>query len=398
MDMKKKVLTINCTYDKGSTGKIIMDIAKSLKDSVDFIFCYEDGPKSYDNRYRIAGPIILRMYYLLARLVGLKHSTGVIPTFLLIRKIKKENPDVVHLHCPYDNLVHIPMLIKFLKRNNIKTVVTNHAEFYYTGNCPYSFDCLKFQTGCGNCNYVFDSYRKYMIDRTKHEWKLMYNAFSNAKNITMVAVSPWVKERMLLSPISASLEKRVVVNGIDASVFHWRENIQNNTNFSNYVLHVTASFTDDPNDIKGGFYVIQIARKCPEITFVIAGPVSVNPKLKLPKNIKLLGSISDRDELASFYRNARVTLITSRFETFSMICAESLSCGTPIVGFNAGGPESITIKKYSDFVEYGNVEKLISVMKKWMNSSFDAEKISEDALNSFASDIMAKNYFMLYTE
>ena len=41
-----------------------------------------------------------------------------------------------------------------------------------------------------------------------------------------------------------------------------------------------------------------------------------------------------------------------------MIVAESLCCGTPVVGFKAGAPEQITIKEYSEFSEFGNIEIL----------------------------------------
>lgn len=41
-----------------------------------------------------------------------------------------------------------------------------------------------------------------------------------------------------------------------------------------------------------------------------------------------------------------------------MVTAESLCCGTPVVGFLAGGPESIAIEKFSAFVEYGDLNAI----------------------------------------
>ena len=38
-----------------------------------------------------------------------------------------------------------------------------------------------------------------------------------------------------------------------------------------------------------------------------------------------------------------------------MVTAESLCCGTPVVGFKAGAPEQIAIKEFSEFVEYGDL-------------------------------------------
>lgn len=45
-----------------------------------------------------------------------------------------------------------------------------------------------------------------------------------------------------------------------------------------------------------------------------------------------------------------------------MVTAESLCCGTPVVGFKAGAPEQIAIKEFSEFVEYGDLNSLYNKM------------------------------------
>lgn len=59
-------------------------------------------------------------------------------------------------------------------------------------------------------------------------------------------------------------------------------------------------------------------------------------------------------------------LLTSERETFSMVTAESLCCGTPVVGFKAGAPEQIALKEYSEFVDYGNLDKLEKAVRRWL--------------------------------
>ena len=81
-----------------------------------------------------------------------------------------------------------------------------------------------------------------------------------------------------------------------------------------------------------------------------------------------------------------------------MPVAESLCCGTPIVGFCAGGPESIAIPEYSDFVEYGNIVLLKEAIEKRINTVADKEKIAEIAKEKYSSRVMARNYFNLYME
>ena len=117
----------------------------------------------------------------------------------------------------------------------------------------------------------------------------------------------------------------------------------------------------------------------------------------MPPNCINVGVIYNQDELAEYYSLADVTVITSFRETFSMVVAESLSCGTPIVGFKAGGPESIALKEYSEFVEFGDVEALkTGVIKK--AQSKDVTNISKLAHQKYDKGLMAKKYLETFKE
>lgn len=90
--------------------------------------------------------------------------------------------------------------------------------------------------------------------------------------------------------------------------------------------------------------------------------------------------------------------MASKKETFSMPVAESLCCGTPIVGFLAGGPESIAIPQYSEFVEYGNTELLKEAIEKQINAVIDKNEVAEKAKCKYSSETMARDYYNLYME
>ena len=108
----------------------------------------------------------------------------------------------------------------------------------------------------------------------------------------------------------------------------------------------------------------------------------------------MLGKIADQDLLAAYYSMADVTLLTSKKETFSMVCAESLCCGTPVIGFLAGGPETIAIPEYSQFCPYGDIEqleKLLSDKKK-----YEKRIIAENAQKNYAISEMIEKYIEIY--
>ena len=79
-----------------------------------------------------------------------------------------------------------------------------------------------------------------------------------------------------------------------------------------------------------------------------------------------------------------------------MILAESMACGTPVAGFYAGGPESITIAEYSSFVEYGNFEALKNATIELLNKDLDKEEISTKAKEKYNKKIMAKKFIDQY--
>ena len=397
-----KVVTVNCYNRMGSTGKIIEDISTFCKENYTFsrLYEYEETLDTRPDSYRINNEIQRYFYYIFNRLTGYKYCTGLFPTMKAIRLIKKINPDIVHLHCPNMGTIHITRLMRFLKKRDIPTVITNHAEFYYTGNCPHAFDCTKYMTGCGNCDYVFDVNKNYRFDRTAHEWKLMKKAFENWKRVVVVSVSPWQKQRSSESPIMIGVKQCLVLNGVDEKVFYRRQSTILNSirakGFEKVILHVTAGFTNDPNDLKNGRAVIELAKKMPEYAFVVVGPNHVADAL--PENVIPYGWVGDQEQLAKLYSDADLTLITSKRETFGMSCAESLCCGTPIVGFCAGGPETVALQSYSEFVPFNDIDALAEVMANWTERILDKNLISQKAIAVYKKERMAHGYKEIYDE
>ena len=401
----KKIVTINWTDTGGSTVKIINDIEKYADGNFDFFHCYQVGKKTKAfSKYRVLSWNLTKIYYLLSRLLGVKYGLGVIPTIGLIRYIKRINPDIVHIHCPNFYTINLYMLVDFLKRHNYQTLITNHAEFFYTGNCAHSFDCMKFQTGCHDCEQVFDTVHKYRVNRTHYEWKKMKKAFTNATMITMVLVSPWQHKRFLLSPITCGLHSRIIKNGVDIGVFHKKNLIELKTpgcflTDKIKILSVTSRFSDDVKDSKGGWYYIQLAKQMPECTFFVAGENRISNKELLPDNLILLGNIQNQDELANYYNLADLTVLTSQRETYGMACAESMACGTPVVGFCAGGTESIALKEYSKFVKFGDLDELINTVYEWVGKKKDISYLVEKrAREEYSAQRMAGEYINLYDE
>lgn len=92
-------------------------------------------------------------------------------------------------------------------------------------------------------------------------------------------------------------------------------------------------------------------------------------------------------------------VLTSKRETFGMAVAEALSCGTPVVGFESGGSESIAMKEYSQFVPFGAIDALENAAKKkWLDFKTEtvSVKIAQEAREIYAAENMAASYCDVY--
>lgn len=79
----------------------------------------------------------------------------------------------------------------------------------------------------------------------------------------------------------------------------------------------------------------------------------------IKENVVLHKTISSSFRMSLFYSMADVFVLCSERETFSMVCAESICCGTRICGFKCGAPETVFEEPYAHFVGYGDLNNLI---------------------------------------
>lgn len=396
-----KVLQMNCVYGEGSTGRITKEIHNALlHDGINSTVLYGRGKNTSEkNVYRACSNFYAKCNRFISSVTGIPYGGCVLSTNKIIKIIRKEKPDVVHIQCINGYFVNIYKLISWLKSSGIPTVITLHAEFMYTANCGHAFACDGWKSGCKDCQIPKEATKSWFFNRTTESFDKMRRAFDGFGNLKIVSVSPWLRERAEQSLILRGKAHETVLNGVNTNVFRYidskealkRHNIQG----KKVILHVTAMFRDKENDIKGGKYIIEVAEKMQNesVVFIVAGKYKLQHKV--PENIILLGNINE-NLLAEYYSVADITVLTSKRETYSMVCAESLCCGTPIVGFCAGAPEMISIPEYSAFVPYGNVDELCSKIHGMIDNGFSKKEISFTASKIYSETTMIKEYKDIY--
>ena len=392
-----KVLQVNNVYADKSTGKITQVVHEGL---------LADGWESvvvYGRGRTVTAPGVIRLcpnWYgkannLLSRVTGMPFGGCLLSTWRLMSIIRQEKPDVVHLQCINGYFVNIYRLIRWLKKNKIKTVVSLHAEFMYTANCGHAFSCDQWKKGCKKCPNAKKVVKSWFFDRTGRSWQRMREAFRGFEEDCVVApVSPWAEERAKMGDILKEFPFRTVYNGIEEKNTFCRPVEQTP---ERAVLQVTAHFNTEPDHPKGGYYVAELAKRMPDVAFYVAG--RADGQLDLPENVQLLGHLRDQKALADWYRRVKVSVLTSKRETFSMPCAESLCCGTPVVGFKAGAPEQIAMEDYSEFVEFGDLDGLEKALRDWLDrEDLNREDLACQAAKVYGADAMIRNFERVYEE
>lgn len=392
-----KILQVNNVYAEKSTGKITQVIHEGLLAAGhESLVVFGRGPGA-------AGEGVIRLcpdWYgkansLLSRFTGMRYGGCLLSTLRLQRIIRREKPDIVHLQCINGNFVNIYRLVRWLKDHKIRTVLTLHAEFMYTANCGHAFDCDQWQHGCKKCPDKKKATKSLLFDNTGRSWRAMRKAFAGfEENCLICPVSPWTESRARQSDILKNFRFQTVYNGVNTAELFHRRGVEG-AGTENMVLSVSSYFCGDPAHPKGGWNLIQLAKRIPEVTFLVAGKAAQGDGL--PENLQVLGEITDQRELAELYRRAKLSVVVSRKETFSMPCAESLCCGTPVVGFRAGAPEQISLPEYSEFTDYGDLDTLEKLVRKWLGKTgLDRAEIAQRAERVYSSQTMIEAFLRIY--
>lgn len=398
-----KIAQVDVNYNFSSTGKIVADLITGLGDlGHSTMACFGRGPDfKNDNVHRISSRAEVLLHALGTRVTGLTGGFSPLATRRLIEHFENFMPDVVHLHDLHGYYINIRPLIEYLKAKRISTVWTFHSEFMYTGKCGSAFDCEKWKFECNNCPDLKGYPKSWIFDFTTPMFREKQAFFADFEQLHLVAPSEWLADRMRQSIVRDKLIS-VVHNGLDIATFYRRDTkeIRSSLRLTNeyVVLSVGSNLL---SELKGGRWVLELAKRNSnaDMVFVMVGVEQV-PK-QIPRNVRMIPRILDQNVLAEYYSLANVLLLTSRKETFSMVSAESLACGTPVIGFDSGAPKEVALPGFGEFVTYSDLEALETLLLRVktgeaiLKSSTECEQF---ARARYSKDAMVKAYESIYQQ
>jgi glycosyltransferase involved in cell wall biosynthesis len=106
------------------------------------------------------------------------------------------------------------------------------------------------------------------------------------------------------------------------------------------------------------------------------------------------------DEVRVILGDSAFAVVSSLHETFSVVAAEALMCGRPVLSTRCGGPEEYLTPEVGHLVEAGSADALADGLD-WMLDhyrDFDPEALHAYARARFAPDVVAARIIDVYRE
>lgn len=367
-----KLIQIN-TVCNGSTGKIMGDIQrKAQSEGWECLSIYgrrkgyKDIPcKKFGNFFSFWFHVFLTTVF------DLQGHGSYFETKRMIKEIKKQNPDVIHLHNIHGYYLHIPTLFKYLK-NEYKGKIcwTLHDCWTFTGHCPHFIlaNCNKWKTQCNKCPNKKLYPISLFIDRSRKNYLEKKELFTGLKNVTIITPSEWLKNLVKQSFLK-DYKVCTINNGIDLNTFKLikDDNIKKKyfiPNDKKIILGVANVW----GKTKGLEDFINLSKQLPEDFVIVL--VGLNNKqiknMKAYKNIIGIKRTENQEDLAKIYSIADVFINPSKEETFSMVAVEALACKTPVIVYSKTPMVEFVNDKNGLVVEKNTitVEDIIKVMNK----------------------------------
>lgn len=393
-----RVLLINTFVGSTSTGNLVYDIYKTnIEAGNQCMIAYgRQNTKGCIEVYQISNKIDYTSHAIWTRITDLNGLGSRYVTKKFLKFIDEYNPDIIHLHNLHGYYINIRILFEYLCEKNIPIVWTFHDCWPFTGHCPYytNIGCEKWKTECYKCPKKKKHPASYGFDNSKYNYRLKKSLFTAPERLVITPVSKWLGNEVKNS-FFKNCDIEVVYNGVNLKIFHPRKSDfkeKNNLCKKKVLLGVAVNWVPS----KGLEDLIKLSRIISEEYKVVIVGLTKKQKEALPHNILGIEKTSNAEELAEIYSAAEVFVNPSKEETFGMVTAEALACGTPVVVYNATASPELVDQDTGAVVPIGDIHKMYEAIKK-INKDKMGTACVERARTIFDKEKNQWQYIDIYT-
>lgn len=397
------ILRIGPSVNRGSTSRIMEQLGELVqKEGWRSIIGYgRVANKSTSTTIKIGNKISLYNHVLQTRLFD-KHGYGSYhATKIFLNKVDEVKPDLVHLHNIHGYYINIQLLFNYLLKHNLPVVWTFHDCWPYTGHCTHYADakCNKWKTHCESCPLKTSYPKSIFLDRSFKNYDFKKSIFTSLENLTIVAVSDWLKSDIEKSFMNKYPILRIY-NGVDIDYFKPYEDYEyvklkySIPKDKNVLLACATSWSNN----KGFLDYIKLSKMLnKDYVIVLVGLPSKLIK-KLPNNIIGIPITYDIEELAKLYSLSSIVLNLSKQESFGKTTVEGLACGTPGIVYDVTASPELIDSETGIVVQKDDISQVceaIYEIERWNKSNLQI-KCRDRAKSFFDKNINFMKYIDLY--
>lgn len=321
---------------------------------------------------------------------------------------KAINPDIVHchnLHGGYFDLRLIPWISK-----QVPLLLTLHDAWLLSGHCAHSFDCERWQTGCGKCPDL-TIYPAIRSDATTYNWRRKRKIYSRSR-FYVVVPSQWLMNKVMESMLAQSIVlARVIPNGVDLSVFKTadQEKVRIALGLPREAVVLLFVANGIQNNVFKDYLTMRkavalvAARKHDhKLIFLALGADAPAEKID-EAEVQFIPYQKDPAVVAQYHQAADIYIHASNAEVWGLTITEALACGTPVVVTSVGGiPEQVNDGVTGFLTPPGDPEMMAFRIQQLIDDVSLRETMGRsaaaDAKSRFNIDRMADEYLNWYRE
>jgi glycosyltransferase involved in cell wall biosynthesis len=308
--------------------------------------------------------------------------------------------DIIHLHW-LAFFVDYESFFQSIPRTT-PVVWTLHDMNPFTGGCHYSSGCDRFKHQCGSCPQIVSPHPN---DVSADSFETKKLALSGRKH-HVVAPSDWMIDLARQSPVwprDTTFEK--IHLGFDLNQFYPVEKSAARVQLGIDTDAVLIGFgADDINSRRKGFHhllnsLLKMQTKN-KVECLVFGGGEVPSSENLPK-LHCQGFVDSVDRQRLIYSAADVVIVPSREDNQPQVGLEAMACGTPVVGFDAGGiPEYVRSGKTGCVVPLGDERKLAEAISNLVDLRSLRQRLGvtgvEMVQQEFELTVQTQKYYDLY--
>lgn len=308
--------------------------------------------------------------------------------------------DLVHLHW----IAGMVDYSSFFAKVNRPIVWTLHDMNPFTGGCHYDMGCGRFRKECGQCPLLGSQVQNDLSFAVRKRKAKAFSLFG-AKKMHVVATSRWMESQVKASALFAGMPVSFIPLSLDTKVFTPCDGRAMKIALGIPEQALVMLFVADSidNRRKGFVELMQALALLPrehDIFLLTLG--GSRPKLEIGLRHLHLGYVKSDRLMAAIYSAADMFVIPSMQEAFGQTALEAMACGTPVVGFDAGGiPDMVRSGTTGLLAPVGDSKALAAAIAQLLDDAVLRERMASQcriiAQNEYNLEIGGQRYIDLYT-